>query len=155
MPAVIGQEITPAGALKRTKRWQAALAALDDDGAADSIADILSEDQAGGLSTTALSQGYQRLLRDIRIEGEEYYKHIYRKLHSLGKFGQTFPTPDSFWDVDPGQVPALCHRLTSFISYKRAKFVGQDGPGRPCVTTVRYWVDICIATGKCRSDIQC
>ncbi|CAD6904789.1 unnamed protein product [Tilletia controversa] len=100
-------------------------------------------DQAGGLATSQLSTNTQIALLDWKILVQEWYESYYKIHNENKKFDRIWPTPDEVWDHS--DVPALCDRLTSFLSHKRRYTIGVQGLGMPAVASVQDWSALTIA----------
>ncbi|KAE8189256.1 hypothetical protein CF328_g6340 [Tilletia controversa] len=110
-------------------------------------------DQAGGLATSQLSTNTQIALLDWKILVQEWYESYYKIHNENKKFDRIWPTPDEVWDHS--DVPALCDRLTSFLSHKRRYTIGVQGLGMPAVASVQDWSALTIAVGEHPFRFEC
>ncbi|KAK0517858.1 hypothetical protein OC842_007976, partial [Tilletia horrida] len=64
------------------------------------------------------------MLLEMRIKAELFYD-LYKELNSRGKFGKLMPA--SAYVLDADDVPALRHRLGTFLSFLRQTATGRHG----------------------------
>ncbi|KAL9932617.1 hypothetical protein V8E36_008316 [Tilletia maclaganii] len=96
---------------------------------------------------TDVSTTRQIMFADLEVKLTHFYE-VYKAMNARGKFGATKPQPEHV--LDTSDVPALLHRLESFISFRLQTSNAREGLGSPARGTVSTWVHTLLSLLKAR-----
>ncbi|KAL9935784.1 hypothetical protein V8E36_005361 [Tilletia maclaganii] len=94
------------------------------------------QDDQDSHNHTDISTTRQIMFLDLKTKLDQFYD-LYKELNRRGRYGARKPEPEDI--LDTKDVPALLHRLESFLSVRRQISTGTGGYGRPARGTIMQW----------------